>query len=90
VFPGVEAELGRLNAVMTHDLREEIQEIRVPTGVISAKDDVLTPPGMARELAERIPGARRVMLPEGGHFCTVTVADRYNDELSRLLRDISS
>ena len=90
VFPGVEAELGRLNAVMTHDLREEIQEIRVPTGVISAKDDVLTPPGMARELAERIPGARRVMLPEGGHFCTVTVADRYNDELSRLLREINT
>ena len=90
VFPGVEAELGRLNAVMTHDLREEIHEIRVPTGVISAKDDVLTPPGMARELAERIPGARRVMLPEGGHFCTVTVADRYNGELDRLLRKISS
>ena len=89
VFPGVEAELGRLNAVMTHDLRDEIQEIRVPTGVISAKDDVLTPPGMARELAERISGARRVMLPEGGHFCTVTVADRYNRELSRLLREIS-
>ena len=90
VFPGVEAELGRLNAVMTHDLREEIQEIRVPTGVISTKDDVLTPPGMARELADRIPGARRVMLPEGGHFCTVTVADRYNDELSRLLREINT
>ena len=90
VFPGVEAELGRLNAVMTHDLREEIQEIRVPAGVISAKDDVLTPPGMARELAERIPGARRVMLQEGGHFCTLTVADRYNDELSRLLREINT
>ena len=90
VFPGVEAELGRLNAVMTHDLRDEIRGIRVPTGVISAKDDVLTPPGMARELAERIPGARRVMLPEGGHFCTVTVADRYNAELDRLLREISS
>ena len=90
VFPGVEAELGRLNAVMTHDLREEISRIRVPTGVISAKDDVLTPPGMARELAGRIPGARRVMLPEGGHFCTVTVAEQYNGELSRLLREINS
>ncbi len=90
VFPGVEAELGRLNAVMTHDLRVEIHGIRVPTGVISAKDDVLTPPGMARELAERIPGARRVMLPEGGHFCMVTVAEQYNSELSRLLRAINS
>ena len=90
VFPGVEAELGRLNAVITHDLREEIHKIRAPTGVISAKDDALTPPGMARELSERIPGAHRVMLPEGGHFCTVTVADRYNRELSRLLQEINS
>ena len=90
VFPGFEAELGRLNAVMTHDLREEIGGIGVATGVISAKDDVLTPPGMARELAERIPGARRVLLPEGGHFCTVTVADQYNREVDRLLQEIHS
>ena len=45
---------------------------------------------MARELAERIPGACQVMLQEGGHFCTVTVADEYNDELSRLLREINT
>lgn len=90
VFPGFEAELGRLNAVMTHDLREEIRRINIPTGIISAKDDVLTPPGMARELAESIPGSRRVLLAEGGHFCTVTVADRYNRELDRLLQDIQS
>lgn len=90
VFPGLEAELGRLNAVMTHDLREEISGIRVPTGVISAKDDVLTPPGMARELVERIPGARQVLLPEGGHFCTVTVAHQYNREVNRLLQEIHS
>ncbi len=90
VFPGTEVELGRLNAVMTHDLREEIHKIGVPTGVISARDDALTPPGMSRELAERIPGARRVLLPEGGHFCPVTVSEQYNHELSRLLREINS
>ena len=58
---------------MTHDLREQIQAIRTPTGVISARDDNVTPPEMSRELAERIPGAVRVLLPEGGHFCPVTV-----------------
>ena len=90
VFPGPEVELGRLNAVLTHDLREEIHKIQTPTGVISAKDDALTPPRMSEELAERIPGAVRALLPEGGHFCPITVADDYNRELSRLLRDISS
>ena len=85
VFPGKEVELGRLNAVMSHDLREEIQAIRVPTGVISARDDNVTPPELSRELAERIPGAARVLLPKGGHFCPVTVANDYNRELARLL-----
>ena len=89
-FPGPEVELGRLNAVLNHDLREEIQEIRVPVGVISARDDALTPPGMSRELDERIPNAVRVLLPEGGHFCPITVADDYNRELLRLLSEINA
>ena len=89
-FPGPEVELERLNAVLTHDLRDEIQEIRVPVGVISARDDALTPPGMSRELAERIPNAVRILLPEGGHFCPITVADDYNRELLRLLSEISA
>ncbi len=90
VFPGTEVELGRLNAVMGHDLRQEIHEIRVPTGVISARDDNVTPPEMSRELAERIRGAVRVQLPEGGHFCPVTVAREYNRELARLLDGIGA
>ena len=89
-FPGPEVELGRLNAVLTHDLREEIQEIRVPVGVISARDDALTPPGMSLELAERIPGAVRALLPEGGHFCPITVPDDYNRELIRLQSEINA
>ena len=90
VFPGTDVELGRLNAVLKHDLRDEIHRIRIPTGVISAKDDALTPPGMARELAERIPGARRVLLREGGHFCPITVAQDYNRELSSLLTQLGA
>ena len=54
-FPGIDVELARLNAVMTHDLRYRLGEIGVPTGVISARDDLLTPLSMSDELAERIP-----------------------------------
>lgn len=88
-FAGLETELARLNAVMTHDLRHRLAEIEAPTGVISAKDDSLTPPSMSDELAERIKGARRVRLAEGGHFCPVTVSDVYNERLLALLRDIN-
>mgnify|MGYP003388691416 CR=1 FL=1 len=47
--------------------------------VICARDDQLTPPGMSEELAQRIPGATLTMLPEGGHFCPVTVTETYNE-----------
>jgi aminoacrylate hydrolase len=88
-FAGLETELARLNAVMTHDLRHRLNEITAPTGVISAKDDSLTPPSMSDELAERIEGATLVRLTEGGHFCPVTVSDVYNEKLLQLLQTIN-
>lgn len=84
-FPGLEVELARLNAVMTHDMRYQVADIKVPTGVISARDDSLTPLSMSDELAQRIPNATQVVLAEGGHFCPVTVKDEYNAKLTELL-----
>jgi aminoacrylate hydrolase len=85
-FPGLETELSRLNAVMTHDLRQQMAAIRTPTTVICAQDDQLTPPGMSQELAERIPDAQLTILERGGHFCPVTVPQRYNEVLLQALR----
>lgn len=84
-FPGLETELARLNAVMTHDLRHRIGEIRVPTFVIGAADDQLTPPGLSEELALRIPGAAISMLASGGHFCPITVTADYNARIMGFL-----
>ena len=77
-FAGLEIELGRLNAVMRHDLRHRLHKIDKPTFVIGAKDDQLTPPGLSEELAQRIPGARLSLLDEGGHSCPHTVTATYN------------
>lgn len=85
-FPGLDVELARLNAVMTHDLRYRVGEISVPTHVICARDDQLTPPVMSEELAERIPGAKLSMLDRGGHFCPVTNTAAYNELLLAALR----
>ena len=86
-FPGLEIELGRLNAVMSHDLRHRIDAIRTPTFVIGAPDDQLTPASMSEELAQRIPGARLCMLGEGGHFCPQTVTNQYNAAVLGFLRE---
>jgi aminoacrylate hydrolase len=80
-FPGLETELARLNAVMTHDLRHRVAEIRTPTFVIGARDDQLTPPSLSEELATLIPGARLSLLDSGGHFCPVTRTAEYNSRV---------
>ena len=89
-LPGLDVELGRLNAVMTHDLRYRLADIRVPTAVICARDDQITPEPMSVELAALIPGAILRILPEGGHFCPQTVSEQYNHALFELLDALSA
>ena len=86
-FPGLEIELGRLNAVMTHDLRHRVSAIKTPTLVIGARDDQLTPPNMSEELAALIPGAQLSLLDSGGHFCPLTNTDAYNRRVLAFLRE---
>lgn len=84
-FPGLEIELSRLSAVMSHDLRSEVARIRTPTLVLGAADDQLTPSGFQRELAALIPGARLELFDHGGHFFPITCAAEYNASLLRFL-----
>ncbi|MCC5868279.1 MAG: alpha/beta fold hydrolase [Gammaproteobacteria bacterium] len=85
-FPGLEIELSRLAAVMSHDLRNELGNIKTPSLVIGAEDDQLTCADMQREVAERVPGARLTLLPHGGHFFPVTRSDDYNALILDFLR----
>jgi aminoacrylate hydrolase len=84
-FPGLEIELSRLSAVMSHDLRSDVGRIAAPTLVLGAADDQLTPPGFQRELAERIPGAELRVFDDGGHFFPITRAAPYAAEVLRFL-----
>lgn len=87
-LPSLDVELGRLNAVMAHDLRHRVGEIGVPTAVVCAHDDQITPEPMSAELARLIPGALFRVIPEGGHFCPITVSEQYNRTLLELLREL--
>lgn len=86
-YAGLEIELSRLSAVMSHDLRSHVQNIKVPTMVIGAEDDQITPPGFSEELHRRIPKSKFVLLPKGGHFCPMTMADEYNRHILAFLKD---
>lgn len=84
-FPGMDIELARIGAVMGHDLRDRLDEIRVSTLCVAACDDQITPPGLTEELAESIPGAELHLFVRGGHFCPTVVPEEYNARVGAFL-----
>lgn len=69
----------RLNAVLQHDQMHALHKIRAPTLVTCAKDDFLTPPYYSEELAANIPNALLSFISKGGHACSVTNPEEFND-----------
>lgn len=59
------------------DDRAHIPEIEAPTLVIAGAEDPVVPPADAVLLAEGIPRARLVVLPEAGHLANVEQADAF-------------
>lgn len=57
----------RMKAAYAHDAYDRLPQIACPTLVITGKDDVLIAWENSRLLAERIPGAKLVLLEPAGH-----------------------
>jgi aminoacrylate hydrolase len=78
-FPPVEIVASRIDAIVEFDRTADLRTLRVPTLVICARDDLLTPPYFSRELARLIPGAELVELQRGGHCASETNTNEFND-----------
>jgi 3-oxoadipate enol-lactonase len=50
------------------DMRRVASSVTVPTLVLVGEHDSVAPPNLSRELAELIPGARLVVIPDAGHL----------------------
>jgi aminoacrylate hydrolase len=82
----VEVMASRIDAIVAFDRRARLGEIRTPTLVIVAADDTVTPRFYSDELAERIPGAKLVVLDGGGHFVPQITPEPYNAAVGAFLR----
>jgi aminoacrylate hydrolase len=86
--PPVEVTASRIDAILRHDRRAQLGDIRVPTLVIVAQDDVITPRFYSDELASRVPGAKLIVLDEGGHGAPGICASEYNAAVGSFLRSL--
>lgn len=71
-------------AIIDHDLRKEITNIKAPTLLVSGKEDRLTMPFQLRKINGLIPHSKLVMLA-GGHVTPVDSADDFNREILAFL-----
>jgi aminoacrylate hydrolase len=82
----VEVLTSRIDAIVRFDRRARLGEIRTPTLVVVAADDVITPRFFSDELAEGIAGAKLVVLEAGGHYAPACLPAPYNAEVGAFLR----
>lgn len=67
-----------VRAMGDHSARDLLAEIEVPTLVLAGAKDVMTPPRLAAEMAEAVPGATLEVFGEGGHTLPIDDPDRFN------------
>jgi 3-oxoadipate enol-lactonase len=67
-----------LEASVSQDRAAPIEQIAVPTLVITGDEDRVYPPAMAHDIARRIPGAELVTMKGIGHLSNLEQPDEFN------------
>ena len=77
-FPAPEIVASRIDAIVAFDRSADLPKIGTRTLVICAKDDFVTPAYFSQELAQKISGAKLVLLERGGHCASETALEEFN------------
>lgn len=68
---GAEAYIRQQRAIMARaDSRPTLSGVEIPTLVLVGEGDAITPPDIAREMAELIEWASLIVIPKAGHMST--------------------
>lgn len=77
--------IGDFRACDGFDVMDRVGSIRLPALAICGKDDQLTPPKYSRFLAEKIPGARLLLIEAAGHYVQLEQPDLVNAGIREFL-----
>ncbi len=76
----------QLNACVTHDVAAKLHQIKNKTLVLVGEDDILTPPTVAKVIADNIPDARMQVLPHLCHSANIENPVVFNEAVLNFLR----
>ncbi len=82
-----ETILDLFKAYRTFDMWDELDDILVPTVVISGTEDRITVPSASEHLASRLPKAELIMLEGCGHMSMLERHEEFNTILSSFIAD---
>jgi pimeloyl-ACP methyl ester carboxylesterase len=86
-FPqSVAGFIRQCDAVLAHDTRDRVSAITTPTRVIVGTEDALTPARYSQWLADSIPGAELIQVPNAAHLLSLETPDEFNRVLIEFLQ----
>jgi 3-oxoadipate enol-lactonase len=80
----------RMRAVQAHDAYDRLPQITCPTLVITGKDDALVAWQNSQLIAERIPGAKLVLLEPAGHCFWLEQPQQSREAMVQFLDSVSA
>jgi 3-oxoadipate enol-lactonase len=75
--------VGCSHAIPKINLTARLKEIKVPALVIVGADDAGTPPSMAREIHENLPGSELVIIPSAAHLANVEQPQAFDAAMTK-------
>jgi len=84
-----ESYIKAIEAMTRYEPVARLTDIRVPTLVVCGDEDTLTPPTIARDMAQKIPDARLAILERAGHLSNIEQPAAFNAVLLGFLRGLA-
>jgi len=85
---GATIQLNDFQCCDKFDIMDRVHEIKCPTLIICGSDDNLTPVKYSQYLANKIAGARLVVIDGGTHFVFVEKPDEVNRAIDKFLKSL--
>lgn len=77
--------VGCCHAIPKIDVTARLQELKLPALVICGEQDPATPPAMARDIAQALPGAKLALIPQAAHLANIEQPEAFNRALAGFL-----